>query len=315
MKTKALSLLLVLPLVSSCSKAVNLKKVVFAFDTAIEVSLFEGDETNISDISTILSKYDALADNYKERDVSNVYSINQTNNEIEVSEDLYKMLQTTIDISDRFNVFNPFVGSLSKLWKDAISNNQVLASDVIESEVAKIQSSSLTFKEGNIVQRNGEAELDLGAIAKGYVLDQIKDYLDEKRYSKYLINGGRSSILLGEKNSKDGLFSVGLGLDNAYLSLKNCFVSTSSISNQSTVIDGVVYSHIVHPHTGSATPINDTVIVISNKGYVGDATSTLFMNCSIDEIKNFEEVRNVKTIVINDNKIEYCHPNLEVKYH
>ena len=165
MKTKALSLLLVLPLVSSCSKAVNLKKVVFAFDTAIEVSLFEGDETNVNDISTILSKYDALADNYKDRDVSNVNSINQTNDEIEVSEDLYKMLQTTIDISDRFNVFNPFVGSLSKLWKDAISNNQVLASDVIESEVAKIQSSSLTFKEDNVVQRNGEAELDLGAIA------------------------------------------------------------------------------------------------------------------------------------------------------
>jgi thiamine biosynthesis lipoprotein len=111
------------------------------------------------------------------------------------------------------------------------------------------------------VTRVGEAEIDLGGIAKGYALDIAKQYLDSKKVTKYIIDAGSSSILLGEKDTKDGLFNIGLkDIKNAYLKAKNCFVSTSGTSEQLTVIDGVKYSHIVNPKTGSVVSLHVSVI-------------------------------------------------------
>ena len=39
------------------------------------------------------------------------------------------------------------------------------------------------------------------------------------------------------------------------------------------------------------------------------------MNSTIEEIKQIETQYNVKTIVINDGKIDYVNNGLEVKYH
>ena len=133
---------------------------------------------------------------------------------------------------------------------------------------------------------------------------------------QYLINGGSSSLLLGEKNTKDGLFTIGLkDLNNAYLKLKNCFISTSSISEQGVKIGDITYSHIINPNTGSAINENDAVIVISDNGALGDALSTSMMNNTVDEITAIETQYNVQTIVIKNNKVIYKNSGIEVSYH
>ena len=79
-------------------------------------------------------------------------------------------------------------------------------------------------------------------------------------------------------------------------------------------IDGVTYSHIINPFTGSAINKNDAVIVINDKGYLGDALSTSMMLSTIDEIVALEESLKVKTIVIKDNKIIHKHEDIKI-YH
>ena len=76
-----------------------------------------------------------------------------------------------------------------------------------------------------------------------------------------------------------------------------------------------MYSHIVNPYTGSAINNYDTVIVVSNSGYLGDALSTSFMLSSIDEIKQMEQSKGVKALVIKDKNIVYRNESLEVYYH
>ena len=193
----------------------------------------------------------------------------------------------------------------------------------VSTTLYKINSTTLAFKEydeinnqiDHSVQRVGDAEVDLGGIVKGFALDKVQEYFKASNTSHYIVDAGNSSILLGEKNSKDGLYSVGIGVDKAYLELKNCFVSTSGIEHQSADIGGVIYSHIINPTNGSATPLHDKVIVISDKGYIGDAFSTSMMNSTIEEIKEIENQYNVKAIVVNDGKIDYVNSALEVKYH
>ena len=282
----------------------------FYFDTYIDSKLFEGSESDLDNLNVIYSKIDKLTDNFHSRNINNIYTINNSSEEIEIDPQLYELLELTFshDLS-ALTYFNPLCGSLSKAWKTSLEKNEVLSQQIISEELAKMSSSSLEFLGENKVKRLGEAEIDLGAVAKGYVLDRAKEYFDTKNYTNYLIDAGSSSILLGEKSGGNDFKIKISDLDNCYLNLKNCFVSTSSFLRQKVEINGVNYSHIINPVTGSAVNEND---VVSNKGYLGDILSTAFINESLDSIKEFEKTFDVKTIVIKDNAIVYKNEGIEV---
>ena len=312
-----LSLLSILPLVGCTQKGFVLDDKVFCFDTMVETKLYEGNNENLKEINNLLSLYDKYADIFYPRDINNLYTINHTNEDVQIDHQLYELLRTSIDVTNNGAAFfNPLCGSLSLNWKESLKNGQILSESIIDEELLKMNNTSLNFKENDIVQRSGEATLDLGGIVKGYVLDEIYDYLNNLGLKKYLINAGSSSILLGEKDNKDGYFSVGLkDINNAYLKLKNCFVSTSGIKEQGVKIGDITYSHIINPISGSAINENDAVIVISDKGYYGDAMSTSLMMNTVEEIKVIETTYDIKTIVIKDSKIIYSNKDIEVYYH
>ena len=317
MKYKKLLLLTSLIPLISCNKNTVIETRVFYFDTLVDIKLFDGKDKNLSPIKTILKEFDELADSYHERSMNNVYTLNHTNSNVEVDEKLYHLLFTADNVSNEMaTYYDPLCGTLSELWKTSLANKELPEDDEIVAELNKMNSTSLYFYENNVVQRVGDATIDLGGIAKGYALDFVKNYLDENNLKKYLVNAGNSSILLGKKDSTDGYFNVGIkDLKNAYLKLKNCFVSTSSKSVQGVTIDGVTYSHIINPVTGSAINLNDAVIVVSDKGYLGDALSTSMMMNTVEEIQEIETSLNVKTIVIRNGEKVYSHPDLKVYYH
>ena len=317
MKIKPILSLLLLTSLSSCTQnnfVLNGK--IFCFDTMVDISLYEGEEKDLNYIKDIFTYYDKVSDNYLSRDIANVFTINNTNEEVQVGEQLYNLLKTSIEATNTYSrYFNPLCGSLAKKWKFALNNQQILDEIEINNELEKMNNTTILFKDNYVVQRVGEAEIDLGAIVKGYANDLVYDYLNLLNYKSYLINNGSSSILLGEKKSDDGYFSVGINdLNRAYLKLKNCFISTSSKSVQGVKINNVTYSHIINPLTGMALNENDAVIVVSDVGFVGDILSTSLMMNSVEEIKTIEMANDVKTIVIRNNQIVYKNENLEVYY-
>lgn len=305
MKHKFLLPLLVVTLSSCNTNTFVLQKQGFLFNTpGIVLKLFEGEEKNLKDVYDILSYYDKLSDNYLARDISNVYTINQTNDEVTVEPGLYQLLQTSISVSEVAKNYNALCGSLSMKWKESLAKKEILSQTVIDEELNKMNSTTISFLENNKVKRNGESEIDLGGIAKGYALDKTLDYLQENELKHYLLNAGSSSILLGEKKSDNGYFTIQLEeIPSKFLKLKNCFISTSSISKQGVKIGDTTYSHIINPSNGSAININDAVIVVTQSGYLGDALSTSMMNNTIEEIELLESTLNIKTIVIKNKTI------------
>ena len=309
--------LLAIALTSCSTNNKVIESKVFCFDTLVEAKLYDGKNEHIKEVEKILNNISDLTDNYELKSNNGVYAINQTNEEITIDEKLYSLIVDSLYMS--YNVadyFNPLCGSLSKKWKESLAKKEILSETVINEELEKINNTVITLKENNVIQRTGEAEFDLGGVAKGYALDLVNNYLQENGVGSYLINAGSSSIALGEKQNKDGFFTVGLKeVKNAYIKAKNCFISTSSIYEQGVTIDGVTYSHIINPKTGSAINVNDGVIVISSNGAYGDVMSTSLMNNTVEEIKTIEEINDLKTIVIKNNKIIYSHKDIEVKYH
>lgn len=300
-------------LLSGCNQSYSiLTDRVFSFDTWVRFNLYEGNEQNVKEVKDIIKSIDKLTDNYSQRDVNNVYTINNTNDEVFIGERLYELLKFVSEF-DGADYYNYLVGSLSKKWKESLANNVVLDDKTIQTELDKIEKTHLTFSYDYTIQRTGEAEIDLGGVAKGFLLDELKTYFRQNSIEHYLVDAGSSSILLGKKMTNDGLFEVDLkNLPGHYLKLSNCFISTSGISEQGVKIGDITYSHIVNPKTGSTINKHDTVIVISKTGVNGDIFSTSFMMSDISEIQAVEQKYGLETIVIDNGDVSYSHPNIKV---
>ena len=311
MKAKLLLLPIIAVSLSSCEKEINGNS--FYFDTYCEIRLYEGKDEDLNAINKIFTKIDKLTDNYSPRDLNNIYKINNTNENIIIEPELYEVLRLSFSSElSTLNMFNPLCGSLSKKWKESLANKLVLDDGSISSEIAKMNSTHLEFVDESTVKKVGEAEIDLGAVAKGYALDKAKQYLDSKQHKNYLIDVGSSSILLGEKSGGENFKIKISNLNSSYINAKNCFVSTSSRSRQKVELKGNIYSHIINPVSGSAINEHDAVIVLSQSGYLGDILSTNFVNESLDSIKSLESIFDVKSIVIDNGEITYKNEGIEV---
>ena len=203
---KILPLLLVASL-TACNSVTGKKGVGYYFYTELSYSVYAKNDSVVNKIKQICQEIDNFSDSYQKRSTTNIYDINQTNEKIEISEDLYELLERADVAKEVALNFNPLIGSLSDKWKESLGKEtpEALSETVIQEELAKINTSSYelsferdaTGKNKNYVQRKGEATLDLGGITKGFALDRIYDILKSNKVTDYIINCGSSSIMLG----------------------------------------------------------------------------------------------------------------------
>ena len=300
----------------------------------------KGSEVFNKIIST-LKTVDKYADT-KKRDVTNVYTLNHTNEKVKIDEDFYYMLERAKELQETVRYFNPLIGSLSNKWKEALNpakdsglEPRALTDEEIQEELAKINSSELIIEEteqGWYAQRTGDAQIDLGAFAKGYALDKCIETLynctgDTK---DYLFNLGNSSILAGYNSERiqvwkspdyeHGIYVIQVtNIQNKErLRIYNSIISTSGVSEQGVTIGNQTYSHIINPETGSAINNYDQVTVISGDGWsfgaLGDVLSTSLMMSSDEEIKAAEKRFEVMVLAIKDGDIKYKNDGIFLYY-
>lgn len=315
---KTFNFSLVLLALTSCNTSFLLNKSLYAFNTFIDLNLYEGYKNHIEDIANLIKKYDILCDPYNEfNDVNNLYTINHSNDPVVVSKELFDVLKKVNELSKiSVGYFNPLMLNLNTLWKDNLKNLNIPSDISINKCLQDIKNTQLILNESNSsVQLVGDAKLDLGGVCKGYVLDEVLSYLNENNIQKYLINCGTSSIGLGTKDdNKD--FIVGFeDIKNAYYETQNEIITVSSIFRQGVEIDDKKFSHIINPFTGSAQTKYDMVFIASKTdAALADVLSTAFSYMELEDIKEIEKEYKLKVLLYNDGKIIYQSEGLVVKY-
>ena len=283
-------------------------KPIYAMDTVINIKFYNVNnyQDYYKDIKNIYNTYDKLADDFEEHD-NNIYKLN-LNRSIEASNELIELINYSLDLKEKTNgYFNPLVGRLTHLWKDSIKDEKILDKELINSELEIINSSSIEIND-NIITIIGDANIDLGAIAKGYATYQCVKYLKEKNINGYLIDAGESSVALGEKGNDFFKVALEAPYNNKLiknLEIKNTSVATSSGKHQNVIIDNVRYHHIINPFTGYPSNIYDNVNVIIDNPAYADCYSTAIYSMELDEAKAFIEKNDLKAILYKDDKIIY----------
>ena len=308
-KIRFIFFLILIFLLSSCNKlSITKCKLISAMDTTISITFYNDDEADkhykyikdlFIDYSNLLNNYESVGND------SNIYELNEKRT-LEVSPRLKAVIEKALELKDETDgYFNPLIGRLATKWKDAIKNKEVLSKDIIDDELEIINSSSVTI-DGNFITINGDANIDLGGFAKGYVTKLAVDYLKENNVNGYLINAGESSVAFGKKGNDDFKISLVAPYNNKeikLLNLGNNSVSTSSGKYQNEIIDGVRYHHLINPFTGYPANYYDNVNVIMEDPLMGDAYSTAIFAMDLDEAKAFIKEKNIDVILYKDGSI------------
>lgn len=301
---KKFLIVLLIFLLSGCEKvsSVNTRIYYDYFDTVITIHDYKSSDEEFLQYATIvqenLEKYNRLFSIY-EPDTNNLYAVNRNAgiSPVECDEEIIKLLklgQELYTLSDgRLNIM---AGSLTKLWK-AVLNGEREVPKAEELAELNIAMESLRIEGNNVYISDPDASIDVGAIAKGYVGEILKEQLEAAGAECMGLDLGGNIVLVGQE--AEG-FNVGIrdpfGSDYPLTQLKmhKGALVTSANNLRYRVIDGVLYHHIIDPISRYPADEFVSVTVLANNSAWADGLSTALFCLDIDS--GLEIVENLEAV-------------------
>lgn len=296
-------------LVSCTSITEYNSKSIFVFDTVVNMRFYnaENPDKHYEDIKKMLKEISAYSSDYESYDDKSVYDLNEKRM-IDYNDYLAEMINYAYLAKEKTKgYFEPLIGNLSRIWKNAIEKKVYPDEDIIKEELANINSSAIEIKENEYIKINGNANLDLGGFVKGYASYKIKEYLENNNIKYYLINLGESNILLSSKLEESFIVAFRNPLKDEYyakIKTSNKVISSSSIEYQKSYIDDKLIHHIISPFSGYPVNNYESVNVITDDILYSDVYSTAIFLMGLDEAKEFASKNDLSIILFNE-KILY----------
>ena len=255
----------------------------FYFNTIIAIQLNDSqDESLIDTCFDMANTYEHYFSRTLEG--SDIYNINHANGApVEVHDETAELIRYGIafgDLSD--GVFDISIGALTDLWDIPNNNGTIPAQTQIDAALATVDYRQITVDGNTVTLGNPDAALDLGGIAKGYVADRMREYLNANGACEGFINLGGNVLTLGQK-ANDEPYHIGIrkpfGEDGETITavdVTDRSIVTSGRYERYFEKDGHIYHHILDPKNGYPYDNGlNGVTILSDSSMAGDALSTI----------------------------------------
>jgi thiamine biosynthesis lipoprotein len=198
-----------------------------------------------------------------------------------VSPDLLAVLSKAQEVSRASaGAFDVTIGPLVQLWRQARKSGNLPDSTALADARARSGSMLLEVdsRGGKVRLQTAGMQLDLGGIAKGYIIQKALDVLRVHGVPSALIEAGGDIVVGDAPPGSDGWSVTVPGADVAMQSraraLVNVAIATSGGSEQFIDINGTRYSHVIDPRTGLGGTGRLVVTVIAPDAALADAAAT-----------------------------------------
>ena len=313
--TALLLVLLCLPL-TACQKQQNLYSATW-FDLFDTVAIVQGyadsqDSWNAQTqaMYSDLQRYNELFDIYHHYDgVINLYDVNAraAAAPVQVSDELYAFLRWCKDTAypAANGATNIAAGAVLRLWHDARESDSPAPpdADAIAAALAHIDVEDLVLDDAaqTVYFADPEMALDVGAVGKGYAVEQAALAAEARGLTSALISVGGNLRAIGTK--PDGSQWVG-GVENpwnssevytngsstvAAVKMSDLSLVTSGDYQRYYVVDGVRYHHLIDPATLWPAAYFDGVSVLAPDSGVADCLTTGLFCLPLEEGKQLVE--------------------------
>ena len=289
----------------SVAETAKQTEVGFYLDTVITLTAYVDDAQVLKDGLAECGRYEQLLSRTIEG--SDIWRINHAEGEaVEVSDDTITILQCAKRIGELSGgAFDVTIAPASTMW-DFTSGEAVLPDGDALAEAAKLVDYTKIELDGNTVRLPAGMMIDLGGIAKGYIADRVKQFLEERGVKHAILSFGGNIVAISTKPDgsswKIGIQDIDAETGKSMLKtgISGGSVVTSGIYERGFDLDGVRYHHLLNPETG--WPMQNelaSVTIFSESSMEGDALSTTaFMLGKEEGLKLIESLEGFEGIFI-----------------
>lgn len=277
-------LLLLLALLAACGdqEPETVQRTNFQMDTIVTITLY--DWTDESTIDLAFQEIDRLEDLLSvEREGSDLDRLAKAAGRewVEISPETQEVLTLAKEYGTLSGgLFDVTAGPLIDLW-DINGGGHYPTQEELDAVLPLIDSDDLQIEEGRAYLARPGMVANLGAIAKGYIADQVKALLMEQGVEHAVLDLGRNILLIGGKTDT-APFRIGVQDPNqdqgdllTVLKVSDKSIVTSGVYERYFTYEGKRYHHILDPFTGY--PADNglaAVTILSDDSARGDALST-----------------------------------------
>lgn len=261
-------------------EAPKVSEVGFYLDTVITLTAYTEDGQVLKDALAECGRYERLLSRTVRG--SDVWNLNHAGGQpVEVSEDTLAILRCAQEISRLSDgAFDVTIAPVSTLWDFTSGEAKLPDREKLERAAALVDYTKVRM-DGNRAALPEGMMIDLGGIAKGYIADRVREYLEKRGVRHAILSFGGNIVAIGKKPDggdwKVGIQDIDRPTGEIMLVSRNSGGSTvtSGIYERGFELDGVRYHHILSPEDGM--PVQNglaSVTIFSEDSMEGDALAT-----------------------------------------
>ena len=193
--------------------------------------------------------------------------------------------------------FDPTIGAVVNAW-DFGPEGKIEQLDSLKIKML-MQSVGLdqVSIEGFEITKPKATKIDFNAIAKGYGVDRIGQFLKSKKVANFLVEIGGEIVCYGLNSIKNTPWNIGVQNPNIESAIP--YIDTVVLKNEAMATSGTYrkykidehgrrYTHIIDTKTGYPSKTNIlSVSVIAKNCMIADACATALQTMKIDELSQF----------------------------
>lgn len=284
MKRLLLILFPALILLSSCHAPLTENELALGTICAI-TSYDKKDDGLIAPAFELIHSKEKLFDFYSEDSELGRVNSSAHISPVKVSEELYELIKLSYEIALASNeAFSPVLGPLVELWGIGTEDAHVPSDEEIEEalRLCNIEDLVLCDEDRTVFFRKEGMKIDLGAIAKGHVTNEVVSFLKENGVERSIVNLGGNLYLIGEKKKGEcwtvGLQNPGADYGGYYATVDvrdSAVVTSGEYERYLELEDGTRYHHILDSRTGYPAKSDlKSASIISSDSALADALAT-----------------------------------------
>ena len=306
----------------------KLERTEFLMDTVVKAEIYSQDAQAAGEALSAAfgeaSRLELVLD--KHRTQSEVSQINVFAGErpVAVSQETFDVVRLGLAFGELTGgAFDITIAPLIELWGFGTADVGVPDSEKLKQTLALVDYNrvQINSEENEVFLPEPEMRLDLGGIAKGYIVDRAVEQLLALGVTSGSLNAGGDIRLIGEK--PDGsAWRIGITHPRpqqrrdiiAVVELRNQAIVTSGDYERYFLVDGERFHHILDPATGMPTRGLISVTVIAPDAVTADALSTAIFVLGLERgMKLIESLPEVEAIVVTEDEELHISTGLQGK--
>ena len=277
----------------SCATESYIKDSGMVFGTTYSIT-YQYHENLKSDIEGVMQQVDNSLSPFNKSSVITAINNNTSTKADKYLTEVFTLAQTVNKETD--GAFDITVAPLVNAWGFGFRSGTRPTEAQIDSLLTIVGQEKVTLKDGEIIKSDPRIMLDCSAIAKGFGVDKVAEFLAGKGIENYLVEIGGEISARG-KNSRGTEWNIGVTKpvddslsinqeNQAVLQITDKAMATSGNYRNFYYEGGKKYAHTINPHTGK--PAQSDILsatVIAQSCAVADAYATAFMVLGSEKAK------------------------------